>query len=76
MDTVTSHLAQRMFDQSPIVRMAVTKVVGGWLLDLADRYSFHHKLIPLLLSSIIDEQPQIQELGATLWHDVGTYAVE
>ncbi|KAL5019260.1 hypothetical protein ScPMuIL_004982 [Solemya velum] len=70
-DTVTSHLAQRMFDQSPIVRTAVTKVVGGWLLDLADRYSFHHKLIPLLLSGIIDEQPQIRELGETLWHDVG-----
>nr|KAG5713594.1 hypothetical protein BaRGS_024642 [Batillaria attramentaria] len=70
-DTVTSHLAQRLFDQVPAVRKAVTKVVGSWLLDLPDRYSFHHKLVPLLLTSITDEQPDICELADSLWHDVG-----
>lgn len=41
------------------VRQAVTRVVGGWLLELRDRYSFFHKLIPLLLSSLEDEMPHI-----------------
>ncbi|KAL3876674.1 hypothetical protein ACJMK2_034478 [Sinanodonta woodiana] len=70
-DTVVSHLAQRLFDQTPAVRVAVTRVVGNWLLDLPDRYSFHHKLIPLLLTSIRDEQPEIRELADSLWHDIG-----
>lgn len=43
----------------PQVRQAVTRVVGGWLLALRDRYSFFHKLIPLLLSSLDDEMPHI-----------------
>lgn len=37
----------------------MTCVVGGWLLDLRDRYSFFPKLIPLLLSSLNDEMPEI-----------------
>jgi dynein assembly factor 5 len=70
-DTVVSHLAQRLFDQVPAVRKAVIQVVGGWLLDLPDRYSFHHKLLPLLLTGITDDQPDIRELADSLWHDVG-----
>ncbi|XP_041363360.1 dynein assembly factor 5, axonemal-like [Gigantopelta aegis] len=70
-DDVISHFAQRLFDRTPMVRKAVTKVVGNWLLDLPDRYSFHHKLIPLLLTSITDEQPEISDLADTLWHDIG-----
>ena len=66
-----SHLAQRLFDQAPIVRKAVVTVVGEWLLDLLDRYSFHHKLIPLLLTGITDDVPEIAELAESLWHDVG-----
>ncbi|PVD38342.1 hypothetical protein C0Q70_00954 [Pomacea canaliculata] len=70
-DQVTSHFAQRLFDQVPMVRKAVTQVVGMWLLDLPDRYSFHHLLVPLLLTSITDDQPEICELADSLWHDVG-----
>jgi dynein assembly factor 5 len=70
-DTVVSHLAQRLFDQVPAVRKAVIQVTGGWLLDLPDRYSFHHKLLPLLLTGITDDQPDIRELADSLWHDVG-----
>jgi len=73
-DTVVSHLAQRLFDHSPPVRKAVVKVAGTWLLDLPDRYSFHYKLIPLLLTGITDEQPDIQELADTLWYDVGKFS--
>ncbi|GAB1607799.1 dynein assembly factor 5, axonemal-like [Argonauta hians] len=70
-DDVRTHLAQRLFDQVPAVRAAVTNVVGHWLLFLPDRYSFHHKLIPLLLSSINDPQPSIRESAVAFWHDIG-----
>ena len=70
-DDVVSHLAQRMFDSSHTVRAAVTGVVGQWLLDLYDRYSYHHKLIPLLLTSCTDEMPEIRSQAEALWHDVG-----
>ncbi|XP_012614546.2 dynein axonemal assembly factor 5 [Microcebus murinus] len=70
-DDVLSHFAQRLFDDVPQVRQAVTSVVGGWLLELRDRYSFFHKLIPLLLSSFEDEMPSIRELATSLWEKVG-----
>lgn len=106
-DDVLSHLAQRLFDESPQVttvvlthtgtvtsvmfsyhieskqmtlpkvpsllrvllpffpsflqaRKAVTIVVGNWLLHLRDRYSYFPKLIPLLLSSLGDDIPEIR----------------
>jgi len=71
-DDVVSHLAQRLFDPIPAVRAAVTEVVGSWLLDLCDRYSYHHKLIPLLLTSCTDDMPDIRSQADALWHDVGT----
>ncbi|KAM6155395.1 dynein axonemal assembly factor 5 [Rhynchocyon petersi] len=70
-DDVLSHLAQRLFDDVPQVRQAVTSVVGAWLLELRDRYSFFHKLIPLLLSSLDDELPKIRESAAGLWEQIG-----
>ncbi|XP_059204870.1 dynein axonemal assembly factor 5-like [Centropristis striata] len=70
-DDVLSHLAQRLFDDSPQVRKAVTTVVGDWLLHMRDRYSYFHKLIPLLLSNINDEIPEIRLLAADLWKLVG-----
>jgi len=74
-DDVVSHLAQRLFDATPAVRAAVTEVVGTWLLDLSDRYSFHHKLIPLLLTSITDEMPDVRDRANALWHDDGMYTM-
>uniref|UniRef100_A0A3B4U6T4 Dynein axonemal assembly factor 5 n=1 Tax=Seriola dumerili TaxID=41447 RepID=A0A3B4U6T4_SERDU len=71
-DDVLSHLAQRLFDDSPQVRKAVTAVVGDWLLHMRDRYSYFHKLIPILLSSINDEIPEIRLLAADLWRQIGT----
>ncbi|XP_019113559.2 dynein assembly factor 5, axonemal [Larimichthys crocea] len=70
-DDVLSHLAQRLFDDSPQVRKAVTVVVGDWLLHMRDRYSYFHKLVPLLLSSITDEIPEIRFLAADLWKQAG-----
>lgn len=37
-EDVFTHLAQRTFDHSGVVRLAVINVVGQWLLDLKDRY--------------------------------------
>ncbi|KAK1799180.1 hypothetical protein P4O66_007427 [Electrophorus voltai] len=54
------------------VRKAVTLVVGDWLLHLRDRYSYFHKLIPLLLSSLSDDVPEIKALAWELWRQVGT----
>uniref|UniRef100_A0A8C1VW80 Dynein axonemal assembly factor 5 n=1 Tax=Cyprinus carpio TaxID=7962 RepID=A0A8C1VW80_CYPCA len=71
-DDVLSHLAQRLFDDSPRVRKAVTVVVGDWLLRLPDRYSYFHKLIPLLLSSLSDEIPEIRTLAEDLWKKIGS----
>ncbi|KAJ8251506.1 hypothetical protein GJAV_G00222090 [Gymnothorax javanicus] len=70
-DDVISHLAQRLFDDSPQVRKSVTTVVGRWLLELPDRYSYFHKLIPLLLSSLTDEIPEIRLLAQDLWRRTG-----
>ncbi|XP_036095862.1 dynein assembly factor 5, axonemal [Molossus molossus] len=70
-DDLLPHFAQRLFDGVPQVRQAVTRVVGGWLLELRDRYSFFHKLIPLLLSSCDDEMPHIALEAAGLWEKVG-----
>ncbi|KAM5300602.1 dynein axonemal assembly factor 5 [Glossophaga mutica] len=70
-DDVLPHFAQRLFDDVPQVRQAVTRVVGGWLLGLRDRYSFFHKLIPLLLSSLDDEMPHIAHEAASLWEKAG-----
>ncbi|XP_057716949.1 dynein axonemal assembly factor 5-like [Corythoichthys intestinalis] len=70
-DDVLSHLAQRLFDDAPQVRKAVIVVVGDWLLNLRDRYSYFHKLTPLLLSGVTDEIPEIRLLAADLWRQVG-----
>ncbi|CAN0214737.1 unnamed protein product [Lampetra fluviatilis] len=65
------HLAQRLFDDASTVRQAVTDVVGTWLLELPDRYSFFHKLIPLLLSSLSDEMPDVRNSATEYWKRVG-----
>lgn len=76
-DDVVSHLAQRTFDSAPTVRTAVTGVVGDWLLNLRDRYSYFHKLLPLLMTGLSDELPDIQRQSKLLMNKVGDqYALE
>lgn len=70
-DTALPHLAQRLFDQAGSVRTSVVKLCGTWLLDLPDRYSFWHKLMPLLLTGFSDESIELKELTESLWWDVG-----
>ena len=68
---VIPHLAQRLFDQAHTVRLSVVKLVGTWLIDLPDRYSFWHRLIPLILTGFVDENAEIKELTESLWWDIG-----
>ncbi|EDO43349.1 predicted protein [Nematostella vectensis] len=76
-DDVMSHLAQRTFDSSPTVRAMVTKVVGAWLLELRDRYSYFHKLLPYVLTGLSDEMPDIRNQSRHIMDQVGElYAKE
>jgi len=70
-ENVISHLAQRFFDPSAQVRMVVTKVIGRWLVELPDRYSFFHKFIPLLLTSFDDDYSEVCEEARKLWKSSG-----
>ena len=36
------------------------------------RYSYHHKLIPLLLTCVTDEVPEIKQKSHDLWEKVST----
>ncbi|CAL1290357.1 unnamed protein product [Larinioides sclopetarius] len=65
------HLAQRLFDRSPLVRTTVTEVIGEMLLNLDDRYSYFHLLIPLLLSSLYDEVPEVRSRAQDIWKRAG-----
>ncbi|CAB3999599.1 dynein assembly factor 5, axonemal-like, partial [Paramuricea clavata] len=70
-DSVLPHIAQRTFDENPAVRSMVSTVVGGWLLDLRDRYSYFHKLLPLLLTGLSDDIQEIQKKSSDLFDKVG-----
>uniref|UniRef100_A0A0X3P0A3 Dynein assembly factor 5 n=2 Tax=Schistocephalus solidus TaxID=70667 RepID=A0A0X3P0A3_SCHSO len=70
-DYTIAPLTQRLFDASIPVRKAVISVVGDWLLNLMDRYSYHGKLVPLMLSGLIDEAEEIRDEAESLWFDVG-----
>ncbi|UJR10180.1 hypothetical protein I4U23_014395 [Adineta vaga] len=66
-----SPLAQRFFDHTSTVRLAVINVVGIWMLELRDRYSYFHMMLPLLLTGYTDEIEEIREAADSLWWDVG-----
>ncbi|CAF4147774.1 unnamed protein product, partial [Rotaria sordida] len=69
-DCVTP-LAQRFFDHTSTVRLAVINVVGMWMLELRDRYSYFHMMLPLLLTGYTDEIEEIRETTDSLWWDAG-----
>nr|XP_022916428.1 dynein assembly factor 5, axonemal [Onthophagus taurus] len=70
-DEITGPMAERLFDQIPIVRRTVAQVAAKWLLEYRDRYSFFHKLLPLILTGLNDEVPETREEAAQLWAVVG-----
>ncbi|PSN32857.1 Dynein assembly factor 5 [Blattella germanica] len=68
---VMTPLAERLFDQTPMVRQAVISVIGMWLVELPDRYSFFHRLLPLILTGLTDETSEIQKEAAEKWDAAG-----
>ncbi|GAB1864932.1 HEAT repeat-containing protein 2 [Camponotus japonicus] len=76
MEEVATPLAQRLFDQSGIVREAVIEVSGYWLTQLPDRYGWWHKLLPLILTGLHDELEEIRVKAANLWDAAGRLYME
>lgn len=71
LDEVVGPLAEKLFDQIPIVRRAVGQIAARWLLGYRDRYSFFHKILPLLLTGLNDEVLETRSEAAELWAKVG-----
>ncbi|XP_056631569.1 dynein axonemal assembly factor 5 isoform X1 [Diorhabda sublineata] len=71
LDEAVGPLAEKLFDQIPIVRRAVGQVAARWLLEYRDRYSFFHKILPLLLTGLNDEVLETRMEAAELWEKVG-----
>ncbi|XP_028155551.1 dynein axonemal assembly factor 5 [Diabrotica virgifera virgifera] len=71
LDEAVGPLAEKLFDQIPMVRRAVGQVAAKWLLEYRDRYSFFHKILPLLLTGLNDEVLETRMEAATLWEKVG-----
>ncbi|XP_073945026.1 dynein axonemal assembly factor 5 [Choristoneura fumiferana] len=69
-------MAEKLFDENSLVRMQVTQEVGNWMLNYRDRYSFWHRMIPLLLTSMSDAIADIREAATQLWTDVGLQYME
>jgi dynein assembly factor 5 len=70
-DDALSPLAQRVSDSTPSVRSCLVDMLADWLLHQPDRYSYHHKLIPLLLICMSDEVPDISNKAHILWEKIG-----
>ncbi|XP_053974903.1 dynein axonemal assembly factor 5 [Hylaeus volcanicus] len=70
-EDVATPLAEKLFDQNGLVRIAVIEVAGCWLLKLKDRYNWWHKILPLLLTGLHDELKEIREKATNFWNAVG-----
>ncbi|XP_037872856.1 dynein axonemal assembly factor 5 [Bombyx mori] len=69
-------MAEKLFDENSQVRLQVTLEVGNWMLKYRDRYSFWHRMMPLLLTSLSDVMASIRETATKLWDDVGLQYME
>lgn len=52
------------------------EVAGRWLLELRDRYSWWHKLIPLLITGLHDEIENIRNRAGELWDEAGRLYIQ
>ncbi|XP_075973416.1 dynein axonemal assembly factor 5 [Anticarsia gemmatalis] len=71
-----SPMAEKLFDENAQVRLQVTLEVGNWMLSYRDRYSFWHRMIPLLLTSLSDVMSDIRDTASSLWTDIGLQYME
>ncbi|CAL8074424.1 unnamed protein product [Orchesella dallaii] len=65
------HLIQRLFDPNQNVRKSVVNVVGNWMMDFTDRYSHFHRFLPVIMSGLCDESPDVSETAFNLWEKIG-----
>ncbi|CAG9865292.1 unnamed protein product [Phyllotreta striolata] len=71
LEEAVTPLAEKLFDQIPAVRRAVAQVAARWLMEYRDRYSFFHKILPLLLTGLNDEVLETRMEAAKLWEQAG-----
>ncbi|XP_030754377.1 dynein assembly factor 5, axonemal [Sitophilus oryzae] len=64
-------MAEKLFDQIPIVRQTVAQEAARWMLYQRDRYSYFHKMLPLLLTGLNDEVESTRIEAHMLWEKVG-----
>ncbi|CAK1546977.1 unnamed protein product [Leptosia nina] len=69
-------MAEKLFDENTQVRLQVTLEVGNWMLNYRDRYSFWHRMIPLLLTSLSDVMADVRDTATKLWTDIGLQYME
>ncbi|KAG8230899.1 hypothetical protein J437_LFUL002930 [Ladona fulva] len=70
-DDVIGPLAERLFDSNSNVRLAVARAAGNWLLNFSDRYSYFHKILPLILTCLMDEIPDVKDKTLEYWESAG-----
>lgn len=49
-DEIWGALGGKLLDQSPMVRLAVAEAAYKLLLEHVDRYSYWHRILPLMLA--------------------------
>ncbi|XP_065338591.1 dynein axonemal assembly factor 5 [Cloeon dipterum] len=70
-EKVAHILGERLYDSSPAVRKEVVSVGGDWLINLPDRYSHFCRIIPLVVTGMDDEMPEVQDLACEVWNKAG-----
>jgi dynein assembly factor 5 len=60
-----------VFDKSPKVREALYQLANQWLTRLLDRYTYGHKVLPLLLAGLSDPIDQLSSGCDSLMNCVG-----
>lgn len=64
-------LGETLFDAHLGVRLAVVELLGVWLVSLRDRYSFFSRMVPLILSCVGDEHPEVSGKAWKVWGQAG-----
>lgn len=76
-ETASVPFAERLFDPIPQVRRTIITLTHKLLTEYKHRYSYFHKLLPLILTGLCDEVPDTRILARTHWIQAGEqYAKE
>eukprot|EP00045_Choanoeca_perplexa_P009487 m.91812 g.91812 ORF g.91812 m.91812 type:complete len:863 (-) comp14918_c0_seq1:131-2719(-) len=63
LDEIRLPLSQKSLDHSPAVRKSLYTIAGRWLVEMRDRYSYWHKIMPMLLPGELDDVEDLQVLA-------------